>query len=329
MEKITLKKKTDSKIYNFLRQYYIKDMIGNIGTIIEDDDKFICQVEQKKLERNKKEEKTEFYELTLKGRMIPIGESTDELMKKFHIEKPVEYIFDGIVFNSNLKFSAMNCTVIFKNCTFNCGLRIKFADKVILENNKYIDNTGIYNYGNSFLYGRSINELVIKNDNFLNSYESQKYDNNKFGINICTNKLTIINSNILVENDGQININSKDTTIEKTNIMGNEIYLDSKHLTTPDSMFISKNGIIIENKECDFSGKVKSPVIIYNGIEINTNNETFHIDNELCNLRVSRQQLLEQLQRLKKHCNETNFNQMQELKKELDSKPISKVLKKN
>lgn len=48
-----IKKKAKLKVYNEARQLYLKKSICNIGKIVEEEDKIICYVDQKSINRYK------------------------------------------------------------------------------------------------------------------------------------------------------------------------------------------------------------------------------------------------------------------------------------
>lgn len=88
-----LKKKSKLKIYNEIRQIYLKKSICNIGKIVEEEDKIICYVDQKYIDRYKGNKP--FYKLRLNG-MNQVTEGIKETVEKFRLNKPVYYVFDGI-----------------------------------------------------------------------------------------------------------------------------------------------------------------------------------------------------------------------------------------
>lgn len=262
--------------YKRSRVKYLCQVIQKIGIIEEREDCIICNVQQKLLENNAK---NIFYELHCHG-MNTVYDKSRALVDYFGLNKPVYYIFEGIYFDTVVNISSSFSNIIFKNCTFNMGIRIFFADNITLENNRYNCWTNFKEYGNAFLWGK-IKNLEMKNENFLNQFELKKYGENNFGLNIEVDKLNIEYSTICAENNGQVNIKAKETRLWESTICAPEIYLDSDRIVFCGSLFNAKNGIIIEEKEDSCDTEVgfyytKSPYTIYNGREIITDYEVFN-----------------------------------------------------
>lgn len=119
--------------YERARTKFLTQITQNIGTIEEREDSIICYVKQDLLEKNSKRV---FYELHCYG-MNTVYDKSRELVNYYKLNKPVYYIFDGICFDTVVNIASSFSNIIFKNCTFNLGIRIFFADTIILENNKY------------------------------------------------------------------------------------------------------------------------------------------------------------------------------------------------
>lgn len=261
--------------YERARTKYLRQVIPRIGTIEESENCIICYVKQELLEKNSKKA---FYELHCNG-MNTVYDRSRELVDYFKLNKPVYYIFDGIYFDTVVNIASTFSNIIFRNCTFNNGIRIFFADTITLEGNKYNCWTNFKDYGNAFLWGK-IKNLEIKNENFINQYELKEYGENNFGINIEVDNLKIDNSTICAESQGQINVKAKETNVLNSNISAPEIYLDSDSIAFGRSLLKAENGIIIENKNCECDTEVgfynvDSPYVVYNGTEIITDYEDF------------------------------------------------------
>ena len=285
--------------YKIARKKYLAQVIQKIGIIEETNYSIICHVTQELLEKNGKRV---FYELQCSG-MNTVYENSRKLVDYFQLNKPVYYIFDGICFDSVVNISSLFSNIIFRNCTFNTGIRILFADNITFENNKYNCWTNFKDYGNSFFFF-FVKKLTIKNDQFINSYDLE-YLNNNFGFNIEVDTLDIDSSTICAESCGEINIKAKKTNIWNSNIKAPFIYFDSDSITLDrglletkegeiiygNSLLKAENGIIIENKDSNFcininSNRLVSPCTIYNGVELITNQEGFK-DEELKKKRLA------------------------------------------
>ncbi len=317
-----LRKKVRLKIYNIARYDYLKRIVGKLGKIVEEDDKITIYATQRLVDKNNKKN---FNELICNGMNTYCEEPRKIVEEIYNLNKPIYFMFDGIVFDNFTRLYSHFSNVIFKNCTFNNGLQILYAANVTLENNKYINWTNFYEYGNSFLYG-DVDKLTIINDEFVNSYDLKKYSKTRFGINISTNKVNIINSNLCAESQGQINIKAKEMSLVNSTIAGPEIYLDSESIKSSDTILKSDNGIIIDNKNNDFTGDVQAPTVIYNGIDLNASNKSVLINAEYISLKKARYELLQKLRNLRNYCKQINADKVKGIQEQLDSRPISKVL---
>jgi hypothetical protein len=315
-----IKKKIELKLFNLVRQDYLERFVGNLGKIVEEDDKIVIYATQKLVDKNGKKI---IYELHSSG-MNTYYEKSREIVEKYKLNKPVYFVFDGIKFDRYVQLSSHFSNVIFKNCTFDNGLQVFHCENLTLENNKYY-NWIDFGY-KPFLSGK-VKELTIKNDKFVNSYENKKYSETKFGIQISSDKVNIVNSNICAESHGKINIDAKEISIINSTISAPEIYLGSDSIKSSNSVIKSNNGIIIDNKNCDFNGNVQAPIVIYNGIDLNASNKTISVNESDVNLKKARQKLLNKLRYLRDYCEQININKSQKIKKQLDSQPISKVLR--
>ena len=318
-----IKKELGLKQYNLARQDCLENFVGKLGKIVEEDDKIIIYATQKFVDKNCKEG---IYKLKCYG-MNTHYEKSKEIVEKYKLNKPVYFVFDGIKFDSIVTISSYFSNVIFKNCTFDDGVQVLYSDNLTLENNKYRNRYDSYIYGDSFLYGRFVVELTIKNDEFVNSYEDKKYGKNKFGVCVSANKVNIVNSNICAESKGKIDINANEISIIDSIITGPEIYLDSDSVKSSNSLLKSSNGIMIDNKNCDFTGDVEAPTVIYNGVDLNVSNKTISVNEADVNLEKARQELLQKLRKLRDYCQRVNKNKADEIQKQLDLQPISRVLK--
>lgn len=324
MSKITenLRKKVGLKIYNMARQDYLERVVGKLGKIVEEDNKITVYATQRLVEKNGK--KT-FYELSCHG-MNTHYEESRKIVEKYKLNKPVYFVFNGIVFDVFVRLSSHFSNVIFKNCTFNNGLQVFHGANVTLENNKYINWTDFYGYGDSFLYG-DFDELTIKNDEFVNSDDLKQYGKTKFGINVSADKVNIISSNIFAESQGQINISSKEIFLVNSTIAGPEVYLDSESIKSSDTILKSDNWIMIDNKNGDFTGDVQAPTIVYNGVDLNVSKEVVSVNEDDVNLKRARYELLQKLRNLRDYCKQINEDKAHVIQEQLNSRQIGRVLK--
>lgn len=318
-----LKKKTKLKIYNKIRQIYLKESICNIGRIVEQEDKIICYVDQKYIDRYKGN--NPIYDLILTG-MNQVTEGRKETVEKFRLNKPIYYVFDGIQFSTGLKITSLWSNVIFKNCTFDKNIGIILGDEITFENNKYTDFCNVYFYGKCFFTAGGVKKLTFINDNFVNALK--RHADAQFGMQIDANEVEFINTKVDAEYPATINIKAKRTKIEKSELKSNEVYIDSQSICFADSLLVAQNGVMIENINCDFSGNVQAPIIFYNGTDLaNTTNETQIVNEDEAALKEARKKLIEKLGNLSKYCQQLNDNRLQCIKDKFNDQAIVKILK--
>lgn len=323
-----IKDKTKRKLYNEARKVYLKKSICNIGRIVETDDKIICYVEQEALDKYKGN--NPIYDLMLRG-MNVVTEGIRETTEAFRLDKPVYYVFEGIKFDTALKFSSMWCDVIFKNCTFEKNIGIVWGREITFENNKYNDSCDVYFYGDCFLTAGTIKKLTFINEKFVNSYLSYKSDPFKpvFGMKVQAGEVEFINSAIVCQNNGGIKIDAVRTKLDKAVFLGKDISIKSTFIKSTDTSITGEESVIIDNTDCDFDGEVKSPIIFYNGIDLSTNsNVEINVNGKNAELIGARKKLLEELKRIRNYCLNKNEEKVQKYRDELNNETVSRVLRK-
>ncbi len=302
--------------YNIERQKFMSRWISNIGDIKEEEERIICYVSKALLKG-----------LTITCYGMPTNEKCKQSVEYYKLEKPVYYIFDGIEFNNVSFTSVFNNVLVFRNCTFNSRVNFVDVNKVVLENNTYISTEKDEYRPGSFLNG-DIEELVIQNDNIKNHFKCLGIETD-FGVNIKAKRLTILDSTISAENEGQIYIKAQEANFMDSTLEASEMYLDLDTITYAESLLKSSQGIIIENKNCNCDVEmgfyhVDAPYVVYNGIEMINEEKKNQEQNQSC-LQEARIPLVQVFTNLQNKCNQNIV--MQYLKKENDQ-PISRVLKK-
>ena len=169
-------------LYNITRPSAMKYLTGNLGKVVEDDEKITCYVKRSKVKK-----KDYHYTIACFG----IGENQEKVAKAYNLNKPICYVIDGLKFKKHQVyiFGYNNCEVIIKNCDFGLGLHIHVNDKCTL------DNTNITTF--SYL-SIGANKLVIKNvdSKQINAISSES--NIYFG---ADNRIEVIDSNIGCQNE--------------------------------------------------------------------------------------------------------------------------------
>lgn len=248
------------------RTQMLNELFGGIGRIVEEDDRFICYVDKKTIEdlhKNGHSYKLEFY-----GFPISLLEQQKVDILEYRLNKPIYYVIDGFNFDSILKLSSsFDCKVIFKNCTFVDEIYLLSCVDVEFENNTYKDDGYLY-YGDPqyFLTAHLVNKLSFVNDNFINSEEKKSKDV-KFGILIRNaKKVEFINTR--VETDFPTTINADTIRLDNSRLKGTEFDIKATSVTSSESIMIARDGVIIDDQNCDFVGDIKAPIVFYNGTDV-------------------------------------------------------------
>jgi len=324
----------DDILYKINRKLIIDDVIPKIGNIEEYDDKFICRANQKDVNKNLEDG---IYKLGFRS-FSSWDYDTNGKVCYYKLDKPIYYIFENIVFDDFLDFySNMNTYVVFKNCTFNHGVRIKWADDVTFSDNTYCDTFPRYIFGGTFLFSDSnvINKLRFINDNFINSTLNHPV---KFGIDIDVNSLEIINTNIEIfnkyfycdkevfSNKGVLNIKANLVKLINSNLNVFELYLDSKSIIIDDdSRIVASGGMIIENDNEDLkTNNIDTPYLVYNGVELFDG----VIDKNSIDLKKDRLFFIDTLKKVRDKAIDNNEKLLSEIKNNVSNRPLKKVLKK-
>lgn len=325
MKKIVdkIRKKIGLRLYNKARQIYLKNSICNIGKIVEEKDKIICYADQKNVNRYKENRAT--YRLTLNG-INQTNEKIKNIVEKYKLNKKVYYVFDGIKFDTVVYICSLDPSIIiFKNCTFDMNIGIMFGYNITFQNNKYMN---YYPNRKYFLTASEVNKITFFNDNYVNRNELQQYGESCFGMQINAKEVEFINSKFDLENSDSMNITAKRTKIENSELKVNDAYIESQSIDFMDSIIIAQNGVMIENKNCDFVGNIQSPIVLYNGIHIaNNKKELNKISKEEALLNEARHNLIKKLRDIRNYCRELNDNKIEDVKDILNNQPIIKIIK--
>lgn len=311
----------------YTRYDFLKSASNKLGKCVIEEDKIVCKINTKKLRKRYK--KSPYYHFCLNG--ILVNKNTEELCRLCNIDKPIYYIIENMNFDKALQFSSRgNCDVLFKNCTFNKQISIYYGTNITFSKNKYCDIQEYYFCGHTFFNVSSkVKSLKFINDNLCNSVkkdEQNKLHPPKFGLNIKTNKLEIINSNIKSDKPGDISIYSNNLIIDNSTISANQMFIDASNINCTNSCIESSEGIIVDSKSHDFLASVLSKTIIYNGIESPTKEDKTDIYSNK-KVRKDRLRLIYTLKSIKKFYNKYNNFLVTDYKVGRESRKIKELVK--
>lgn len=300
-------------IYDVTRIYAKNYLTGNLGKVVEDDEKITCYVKKGKVKK-----KDHNYTIACFG----IGEDEDrkKIAKAYKLDKPICYVIDGLELKKHkvYVFGYNDCEVIIKNCSFGLDLCVHVNGKCKL------DNTDIKTF--SYL-SISANELVIKNMSSDQIEVISPKSHISFGAN---DKIDVIDSNV---GNKKKNIKVSFTAtnglnIANSSITGKEVECESSVINVDESSSLTATDKVAL-KANDFNPiNINAPIIVLNGEEIANEKEIVVFKKITDPLLLKRLELVNLLKRVKNECESINSEKVSEYKEELDVQPISKVLKK-
>lgn len=308
------------KINELKREKAIKKITGNLGFVVEKEDKLICYVQK---------DKFHFYDgFAIDSCVIRIDDfkkSNSDLVEKYGLDKEIVYVLDGLTFDKkepviiNVFDNASRLEI--KNCRFDCGLVINYPKECIIKNTiinndhlRYeceikardliLDNVDINNNDNMPL----LNKVTIY------AKDSIKIRNSIIKANMCIIG-NIITKKICIEN----------STLEaKSNIDINALKLISKN-----SKAISNHIINVFVKFYD-----KACGLLLNASNIYINDKRLCREDNgvsiylrpLNDLDKQRKVLINHLKEIKDNFEEKRDETLKMVKGNYNSQPVGKVL---
>jgi hypothetical protein len=304
-------------LYNIIRNYLKKSFTGNLGKVVEEDDRLVCYVKKGKCKRNK-------YDYTIS--CFGIMEKDKELANAYKLNKPICYIIDGIESERKKVYihgysnnSDSKCEVIVRNCRFNWDADIHVNGKCTL------DNTYIRSFNLLLI---SAEDLIIEN---MNLDHKMKLAGSKYHISIGAKKSLIITWSNVGEIHDTVKVDlvsDNQLHIINSRVMGNEIKIKSPIIeTNEDTSIVALEHTNIETDEFK-KLKIDSPTTIFNGKDISEYGKTIELEKADDPLKNKRLALLEILKNIRNNCTKTADEMAENYKNNLNNQPVSKVLKK-
>lgn len=299
------------KILNILRNYLKIQLTGNLGKVVEDENKIICYVSKRKCKY-----KNFSYTVPCFG----INERNKKVAKMYKLDKPICYVIDGLEFKKEVYILGYdNCEIIIKNCKFNFNLGIQVNGKCTLKNTFIIPH---------HILSVNAKELVIEDIDIINQL---KYAGVDLHIILAGDKkLDIINSSIGREKEKtKVSIISADQlNLVNSKIVGDIVKCDAKRiLANNNSSLVASDKVILKTN--DFQQiNITSPTIICNDNIFNNKKQSITLEKLVDPLKIKRVELIELLKKIKYECEKNNTKKINRYRNKLNNKPISKVLKK-
>lgn len=306
-----------------IRKYLFKRKItGNLGEVIETEDKIICFIDKKGI-KNKKH----YFEISCSG----ISLKDKEKARKYNLNKPICYIFKDLEISNQIEIIGKNnCEIIIENCKFN-------GDKFYL--NTYgrcsIVDTRIEQSGRENSPTISINagELLLKNTIIQND-SNIKLNN----INIYADYKIEINNSIIDGNDSKVFITTCAGNLEiyKSKIKSLVIEIATNSLLSTRKSYLEASSWVSIISKTFNEISISSPEIVSNNSTFENlttpvilKREPKEKTQERAEKKQKRLELLRYLNNLKDTALDNIQNARLKVTQELSIKPITKVLSKD
>lgn len=275
----------------------LKNVTGNLGDVVEEENRIVCYVD-KKVQGMKK---IELFNVNSNRNLM--------LNKKYDFNKPIYYLLDSLDFdNGNVVelFGYDDVNVVINNCNLNCYFNI--SGNCIIKNCTFTDSSWLSIYTKNLELGKcnidfpmnikvsATKEMYIYDMRinasraFVTFYSGNKilFDNTK----VCSRKILNINSPY---------INSCDSyfTASRVNISSDKF----------NAMNIEALGIV-----CNESKVGKGKMIV---------------SKEVTSLSSERDRLIDVLKQAYNKCKSFNDKEIEDFSCSINSRPVSKVLKRH
>ena len=297
-------------LYDITRIYAKNYLTGNLGDVVEDDEKITCYVKRSRIKK-----KDYCYVISCHG----IGQAQKKIADTYKLNKPICYIIDGIELKKNKVyiFGYDNCEVIIKNCSFELDLCVHVNGKCTL------DNTNIKTF--SYL-SISAEKLVIKN---MNSNQIQVMGPSPhigFG---AVDTIDVIDSNLCKSNKAmRISFTTtNELNISNSNITGKEVECESKTIHVDEKSSLTATDKVTLKTDDFNSINITAPTIALNDEEIINEKQSIVLKRLTDPLEIKRVELVSLLRKIKTECEKISSEKISEYQKQLNDQPISKALK--
>ena len=293
-------------IYNMARFIVRNKLTGNLGKVVEDDEKIICYV------RNRKNK----YTISCSG----IRRSNQIMAEKYNLNKPIYYVIDGLNLKRHMTyiFGYDGCEVIIKNCNFGLELCINITGKCT------IDNTNITAHSWSSVYAT---DLVVKN---MNKDQIRVIGSNTHVCFAAHNSITIMDSNIDVKaKNTEISFNvTNDLNIINSTISSNKVECIASNINVDKkSLLKASDSVAIESNDYN-PVNIIAPIVKLNNEIIKTPKEPITLKKITDPLSLKRLELINLLRNIKQQCEQISSKKISNYKEKINNQPISKTLKK-
>ena len=285
---------------NYKRKQALKLITGDMGRVVETEKEIICYVKQGSLKE---------FSISLFGCN---NIKNIDVVRKFNINKPVRYVFEGLKCSCDIYGYASDVTVEFINCDF------KYCACINLEGDCKIENctfTGAL-FCNIFANNLNLRSSKINHMVYNKLHIAARRQLTLTDINIKKYEYSKLKKIYLLSEDNIL--------LENTDVDCVDISIRAKGVTAVNSNINASGSATIESDEIS-NLVVDSPIIVCN--DVNINSGKININKKVTPLSKKRDELIQVLKEIETRCEINNKIEIDNFAEEVKNKQISRVLK--
>ena len=327
--------KLKDNIYSLKREIAKRIITGNLGTIEEYEDRFLCTISKKP-----RKDKLKCHDVN----------NYPNLIRKYNLNKPITYIFNGIDFKNERCVIEGNSDInfLFINCSFGDGLNIDMCDSLRIIHSSIgkelrvvadtVSLSNVYNKSGKCLtldIDIDANDVTIEESDFAE--KGNKLEQAHFYIN-ARNNLTLRRSHLGRQNNNDIVEIYTDTLTSDNSTFATPVpNKNPQYLMNKSHTMISAISEIKLYGNTDEMGNIliDSPSILVNGTRYRINesyNQSIYPEVNLQRIinpvSVKKLQLIEQLKKLRTKCEKRYNEKIKEYEAKLNREPLKRLLEK-
>lgn len=296
-----------------------KKITGNLGFVIETEDKLICYVRKEKCGIEISHSGYKIYHIDC----VDFREKYKELVEKYNLNKQIVYVLDGLTFNRNeiAEITGIeNIGIEIKNCKF------EFKFKVMTSGDCSLRNVIIEPIAGSKIYIGAKN-ITMNNINIqhLDTFDVFAFDGFLLQLkakNSIELKDLKVGEGILGET--RLEVESNFINISNSTLRGKNIAIVAKNLQSENSLVATSGFTLLDVEEFN-ELNINSPLIEYNNRLFVYGGKTIYLKPIDKNLDINRRAILSQLRGIKANLEEQNKKIGEAVVKKLNNQPVDKM----
>lgn len=306
--------KIKKEIYNLAREYAKGYLTGNLGKVVEEEDKLICYVNKNKI-------KKDYFGYTIICK--DVRKPCKDLANAYKLNKPIVYVISGLEFkkdNVNI-YGHNDCKVIISDCKFHRGVKVDVDGECMIRHT-IIENS-IFKRISLFADRLTLQDMYIDNFLHLAGCDLSIFLGAKENLTVIDSFIGRLNqrTNVSMHSENRMIINN-------SKMHGNHVNCESSRIATyQNSEFMGGNSVDIKTDSFNRI-KVTAPTITLNGNEIDTKNKPVRLKPLTDSLSLKRLEVIALLKQLSDKCSEVNEKEISRYSEEVKNHTIKKTLTK-